>query len=72
MRLANALTRFLPERWVSAAMRRVSPLLGGSGLPGRTAAVYGMLGTLPNRGDLRELVLDLVEGFTRQQEEKRP
>jgi hypothetical protein len=47
-------------------MKRLSPLLGGSdGLPGRTAAMYGMMGTLPNRGDLRELVLDLVEGFTR-------
>jgi hypothetical protein len=31
-----------------------------------------MLGTLPNRGDLRELVLDLVEGFTRPSEEKQP
>jgi hypothetical protein len=70
--LANGLTRFLPERWVSGLMRRISPLLGGGGLPGRTAALYGMLGTLPNRGDLRELVLDLVEGFTRPQEEKRP
>jgi hypothetical protein len=26
--------------------------------------MYGMMGTLPNRGDLKELVLDLVEGFT--------
>jgi glutamate/tyrosine decarboxylase-like PLP-dependent enzyme len=64
--LANALTRWLPERWVSGLMKRLSPLLsGGNGLPGRTAALYGVMGTLPNRGDLRELVLDLVEGFTR-------
>jgi hypothetical protein len=27
--------------------------------------MYGMMGELPNRGDLRELVLDLVDGFTR-------
>jgi hypothetical protein len=66
VRAANALTRWLPERWVSRVMRRLSPWLGGgNGLPGRTAAMYGMMGTLPNRGDLRELVLDLVEGFTR-------
>lgn len=64
VRAAQALTRWLPERWVSALMRRVSSSLGG-GVPGRSAAMYGMLGTLPNRGDLRELVLDLVEGFTR-------
>jgi glutamate/tyrosine decarboxylase-like PLP-dependent enzyme len=69
VRAANALTRILPERWVSRLMRRLSPLLGGGGaLPGRMAPMYGMLGTLPNRGDLRELVLDLVEGFTRQTE----
>jgi glutamate/tyrosine decarboxylase-like PLP-dependent enzyme len=66
VRLADALTRWLPPAWVSALTRRLSAALGGGpGLPGRTAAMYGMLGTLPNRGDLRELVLDLVEGFTR-------
>jgi hypothetical protein len=27
--------------------------------------MYGMIGALPNRGDIRELVLDLVESFTR-------
>jgi hypothetical protein len=27
--------------------------------------MYGMMGTLPNRGDLHELVLDLLDGFTR-------
>jgi hypothetical protein len=26
--------------------------------------MYGIMGALPNRGDLKELVLDLVEGFT--------
>jgi glutamate/tyrosine decarboxylase-like PLP-dependent enzyme len=65
VRGANALVRWLPERWVSGWLRRAAPLLGGGHLPGRTAPMYGMLGTLPNRGDLRELVLDLVEGFTR-------
>jgi hypothetical protein len=40
-------------------------LFGGeAGLPQRSAAMYGMMGTLPNRGDLRELVLDLLESFT--------
>ncbi len=29
--------------------------------------MYGMMGTLPNRGDLHELVLDLLEGFTEPQ-----
>lgn len=63
---AKALTRVLPESWVSRLTSWSSSLLGvqGSSLPERTAPIYGMLGTLPNRGDLKELVLDLVESFT--------
>ncbi|HSJ55474.1 MAG TPA: hypothetical protein VLC52_17155, partial [Anaerolineae bacterium] len=54
-----------PETWVSTLMKRASGLLGGGGgLPGRTAPMYGMIGTLPNRGDLRELVTDLIDGMT--------
>ena len=64
--IANVLVRFLPERWVSGLMGRVSRLLGGSGeLPGRMAPMYGLIGTLPNRGDLRELVTDLIDGLYR-------
>ena len=37
---------------------------GDDGLPQRSAAMYGMMGTLPNRGDLHELVLDLLSSFT--------
>jgi len=59
-------TRILPGKLVSRITARASALLGGkgSGLPQRSAAMYGMMGTLPNRGDLKELVLDLVEQFT--------
>jgi hypothetical protein len=67
IKAANLLTRLLPEKWVSALMRRLSPLLGGSGngLPGRMAPMYGLMGSLPNRGDLRELVLDLLDGINK-------
>jgi hypothetical protein len=34
-------------------------------MPERSAAMYGMLGTLPNRGDMTELVLDLLDQMTR-------
>src|SRR5512139_3490890 len=39
IKAANLLTRLLPEKWVSALMARLPPLLGGggSGLPGRMA-----------------------------------
>jgi hypothetical protein len=34
-------------------------------LPQRSAAMYGLIGTLPNRGDLREMVLDLLDQLTK-------
>jgi glutamate/tyrosine decarboxylase-like PLP-dependent enzyme len=69
-KIARFLTKLLPERLVSRFMSRASSMLGvkGSTLPTRSAPMYGMMGTLPNRGDLKELVLDLVEQFTQPQE----
>lgn len=62
---ANGAARVLPAEWLSRLTRGASAALaGGATGRGRSAAMYGMMGTLPNRGDLRELVLDLVEGFT--------
>ena len=62
---ARLAARVLPESIVSKMTARASSLFGGdAGLLQRSAAMYGMMGTLPNRGDLKELVLDLVEGFT--------
>jgi hypothetical protein len=63
---AQWIAKKLPAKWVSRLMKSASALLGGddAGMPQRSAAMYGMIGTLPNRGDLKELVLDLVEQFT--------
>ncbi len=63
--IANTAARILPEAWMSALMGKVSSLLGGSGsgLPSRMAPMYGLIGSLPNRGDLKELVLDLLDGL---------
>ncbi len=66
---ARTATSVLPEGLVSRLTARASTMFGGgTGLPERSAAMYGMMGSLPNRGDLRELVLDLVEQFTMPQE----
>lgn len=63
---ANAMTRLLPEKWVSNVMERASALLGGGGgLPTRTAPIYGLIASLPNRGDVKELVLDVLDGIYR-------
>jgi glutamate/tyrosine decarboxylase-like PLP-dependent enzyme len=61
--LARMLVRLLPENLVSKIMGRASGFLGveGSELPQRSAAMYGMISTLPNRGDLKTLVLNLLD-----------
>ena len=64
--IANFLVRILPEKWVTALMEKVSGLVGGGGgLPSKMAPMYGLMGSLPNRGDLKEMVLDLLDGMTR-------
>ena len=66
--LADFLVRILPESWVTWFMDKFSALLsGGGGLPQRAAPMYGLIGTLPNRGDLKELVLDLLDSLTREE-----
>ncbi|NOT05835.1 MAG: aspartate aminotransferase family protein [Anaerolineales bacterium] len=64
VKAANLLTRILPEETVSNLFNKASSLLGGGGgLPTRMAPMYGLIGSLPNRGDLKELVLDLLDGI---------
>ena len=66
IKIANFLVRILPEAWVTRLMEKASSLLGGGGdLPGKMAPMYGLIGSLPNRGDLKEMVLDLLDGMTR-------
>ncbi|MEK6752803.1 MAG: aspartate aminotransferase family protein [Chloroflexota bacterium] len=66
VRIANFLVRILPEAWVTSLMEKVSSLMGGGGgLPSKMAPMYGLIGSLPNRGDLKEMVLDLLDGMTR-------
>ena len=66
---ANGLVKILPKKWASKLMAKSSPFLGasGEGLPQRSAAMYGLIGTLPNRGDLNELVIDLLDQLTKVQ-----
>ncbi|MCS7073578.1 MAG: aminotransferase class V-fold PLP-dependent enzyme, partial [Bacteroidia bacterium] len=58
--LTKGLTKILPDNLVSK-LTSLSAAIGGSSLPKRTAAMYGMMGALPNRGDLRELILDFMD-----------
>jgi len=72
-RLSNAVqvgmvrlaTRVLPPKTMSALTARSAPsLAGGKGRPERSAAMYGMMGTLPNRGDLHDMVLGILDQWT--------
>jgi hypothetical protein len=66
IKAANTLTRILPKAWMSTIMERAGSMMGGDeGLPGRMAPIYGLFGSLPNRGDLKELVLDLMDNINR-------
>jgi glutamate/tyrosine decarboxylase-like PLP-dependent enzyme len=63
---ANTVVKALPESVVSRLMERAGGMLGGPNVGvGRSAPMYGMIGTLPNRGDLHELVLDLLDQMMR-------
>jgi len=67
MFLLGAAARILPSWLVSKATQVVSSKMGleGTELPERTAAMYGMMASLPNRGDLHTLVIDALDRMTR-------
>jgi glutamate/tyrosine decarboxylase-like PLP-dependent enzyme len=64
--LVQAAARLLPPDVMSALSARASALAGleGGAVPQRSAAMYGMMASLPNRGDLEELVLDVLDQLT--------
>lgn len=66
--LARAALRVLPSRVGRALTLGVAARMGigeGGSLPERSAPMYGMMARLPNRGDLKELVLDALDRMTR-------
>jgi sphinganine-1-phosphate aldolase len=64
--LVQAAARILPARVMSVLTARSSSVTGikGSQVPRRSAAMYGMMASLPNRGDLNEMVLDVIDRLT--------
>ena len=70
MAVAQAALKILPGRVTRALTLGVASRMGlgsdsGSSLPERTAPMYGMIAKLPNRGDLKVLVLDALDRMTR-------
>ncbi|MEM9458928.1 MAG: aspartate aminotransferase family protein [Myxococcota bacterium] len=66
--VTGAVLRRLPPRLTRALTLGAASRMGigeGGGLPERSAPMYGMMASLPNRGDLKELVLDALDRMTR-------
>lgn len=62
----RGLLRVLPTPVASKATEVGASMMGmGDGLPTRSAAMYGMIASLPNRGDLTAVVVDLLDKMTR-------
>ncbi len=64
--LVRAATKLLPAGLMSTLTARSASVTGlrGATVPKRSAAMYGMMACLPNRGDVRELVLDVLDQLT--------
>ena len=64
--LVRSAGRLLPAKWMSALASRSSPVVGlaGADVPSRSAAMYGMMASLPSEGDLAELVLGLLDSLS--------
>ncbi len=60
-------TRVIPDVILSPVMKAASGALGvGDGeLPTRSAAMYGLMASLPNSGDLETMVIDILDKMTR-------
>ena len=68
--LVQLAAKLLPANLMSKLTARSSSMTGikGADLPQRSAAMYGMMASLPNRGDLSELVLDVLDNLTSPEE----
>jgi len=66
VKLTRTAAKLLPPTLFSRIAARASALTGlqGAHLPERAAPVYGMMAALPNRGDLNEIVMNLMEQWT--------
>lgn len=67
LKIMRAALKVLPGPVATKATEIGSSLMGmgGGELPERTAAMYGLMTSLPNRGDLNTMVVDILDKMTR-------
>ncbi|GIV32842.1 MAG: aspartate aminotransferase family protein [Chitinophagales bacterium] len=62
--LVKGASKILPPK----TMSRLTSKFGNrkkKGIPKRSAALYGMMGVLPNKGDLRQIILNMLDGLNK-------
>lgn len=69
--LVKGLSKVLPEKVFSKLVSSGAGSPKGGKTPKRTSAMYGMIGALPNRGDVQEMVLDFMDQTYRLEPEER-
>lgn len=57
------LSKVLNEEQMSRFLQWASKMGASGALPKRTAAMYGMMGALPNQGDVDDLILNMLDGL---------
>ncbi len=62
--LVKGIAAVLPEKQMSQLTQAAARLSSGN-LPKRSAAMYGMMGILPNEGDVKEIVLNMLDGMNK-------
>ena len=63
--LVKTASKILSEEQMTKFTNFLAKMGGGDGPPKRTAAMYGMMGALPNKGDLDDLILDMLDGLNK-------
>lgn len=62
----KGISKMLPKKTFSKLSKNASKWIGEnspSGLPTRTAAMYGMMGALTNRGDVYDMIVQLLDNL---------
>lgn len=70
-KFVKGLGKLLTEEQMTKFTQFASKVGGDGALPKRTAAMYGMMGALPNQGDVDELILNMLDGMNTLKEDKK-
>ncbi len=59
--VAKGAAKVLPKKVMSQVTQLSSPAPVGGKMPEKTAAMYGLIGSLPNRGDVEDVILNFLD-----------